>query len=51
MTVKMLPKDDERGLELGVDYLTKPFTCQELLRAIETKLKHTTNIVEQLVKI
>ena len=51
LTVKMLPKDDDRGLELGVDYLTKPFTCHELLSAIETKLKHTPNIVDRLVKI
>jgi CheY-like chemotaxis protein len=51
LTVKMLPKDDDRGLELGVDYLTKPFTCHELLKAIEIKLERSTNQIDRLVKI
>ncbi len=38
LTVKMLPKDSDLDRELGVDYLTKPFTCQELLSAIYLQL-------------
>jgi CheY-like chemotaxis protein len=51
LTVKMLPKDDDRGLEPGVDYLTKPFTCHELLKAIEIKLDRSTNQIDRLVEI
>jgi CheY-like chemotaxis protein len=51
LTVKMLPEDDDRGLELGVDYLTKPFTCHELLKAIEIKLARHSNPTKQLVEI
>ena len=38
LTVKMLPKDSDRGMQLGIDYLTKPFTCHELLNAVHIKL-------------
>jgi DNA-binding response OmpR family regulator len=51
LTVKMLPQDDDRGLELGVDYLTKPFTCHELLKAIEIKLERSINQSDRLVKM
>ena len=44
LTVKMLPKDSDRGMKLGIDYLTKPFTCHELLNAVHIKLDQNNKI-------
>ena len=43
LTVKMLPKDNNLNRELGVDYLTKPFICQELLNAVHIQLERSKN--------
>ncbi|AFZ19118.1 hybrid sensor histidine kinase/response regulator [Allocoleopsis franciscana] len=40
LTAKATPVDRRQGMELGADdFLTKPFTIQELLRAISARLK------------
>ncbi|WP_240543711.1 response regulator transcription factor [Spirosoma foliorum] len=40
LTAKSDPTDLRRGMELGADdYLTKPFTLQNLLNTIESQLK------------
>jgi DNA-binding response OmpR family regulator len=45
LTAKATKDDLRQGMELGADdYLTKPFTANELLRAISTRLeKHRRN--------
>ena len=50
LTVKMLPKDNNRGMKLGIDYLTKPFTCHELLNAVHLKIAQT-NKLEQCLSL
>gem|GEM_PF-4558183 len=47
----MLPKDNDRGFDLGVDYLTKPFTCHELLSAINLKLTRSNNNIEHSLQV
>ncbi|KST68935.1 two-component system sensor histidine kinase/response regulator [Mastigocoleus testarum BC008] len=40
LTAKASSSDFRQGMELGADdYLTKPFTCKELLRAVASKFK------------
>lgn len=40
--------DIRKGMDLGSDdYLTKPFTCSEVLNAVETRLKKQTAITEK----
>lgn len=40
--------DVRQGMDLGADdYLTKPFTCAEVLGAVETRLKKQAMITEQ----
>ena len=39
LTARVARADTRKGMELGADdYLTKPFTRQELLKAISTRL-------------
>ncbi|MGI0481171.1 response regulator transcription factor [Geminocystis sp. CENA526] len=48
VTAKVEKKDFRQGMGLGADdYLTKPFTPQELLEAIESRLQRHENITEQ----
>ena len=51
LTVKMLPKDSDLDRELGVDYLTKPFTCQELLSAIYIQLERSKTNTNNSAKV
>lgn len=47
-TAKASKADLRRGMELGADdYLTKPFTADELLNAISTRLKKQATITQQ----
>ncbi|MUL38594.1 EAL domain-containing response regulator [Gloeocapsopsis dulcis] len=47
-TAKASKSDLRRGMELGADdYLTKPFTADELLNAIATRLEKQATIIQQ----
>jgi two-component system, sensor histidine kinase and response regulator len=47
MTARVSREDMRRGMELGADdYLTKPFTSEELLKAVETQLKKQEQLHE-----
>lgn len=49
LTAKVSKADMRQGMDLGADdYLTKPFTAQELLAAIDARLKKNADLVKQL---
>ncbi len=49
LTAKVSKADMRQGMELGADdYLTKPFTAQELLAAIDARLKKNADLVKQI---
>ena len=48
LTAKASKEDWRRGMNIGADdYLTKPFTAQELLTVIRTRLEKHTEIVRR----
>jgi two-component system sensor histidine kinase/response regulator len=48
LTAKTSRADMRRGMELGADdYLTKPFTHQELTSAVKTRLEKQANIMQE----
>ncbi len=52
LTARVDKSDIRQGMELGADdYLTKPFTSKELLRAIETRLKRQQKVVGEYAKV
>jgi two-component system, OmpR family, alkaline phosphatase synthesis response regulator PhoP len=47
LTAKSIQKDRREGMKLGAnDYLTKPFTCDELLNAVRTQLERTQIVMK-----
>lgn len=51
LSAKADKKDIRRGMDHGADdYLTKPFTLQELLRSIQTRLDRNESTKKQLLK-
>lgn len=51
LTAKTDRADMRKGMELGADdYITKPFTRAELLRAIETRFSKTSSMVDKYQK-
>jgi diguanylate cyclase (GGDEF)-like protein len=49
LTAKVSKADMRQGMDLGADdYLTKPFTVQELLAAIDTRLKKNADLIKQI---
>ncbi len=52
LTAKIDKTDIRQGMELGADdYLTKPFTSKELVKAIDTRLKRQEKIVSEYAKV
>ncbi len=52
LTAKVDKSDIRQGMELGADdYLTKPFTYKELLKAIETRLDRQQRIIGEFAKV
>lgn len=48
LTAKTAPEEQRAGMELGADdYLTKPFTEEELLAAVETQLEKYATLQER----
>lgn len=51
LTAKVDKSDFRTGMELGADdYITKPFTCDELLRAIAARLQRQKSIIQPLTE-
>ncbi|MDB5190981.1 MAG: Hybrid sensor histidine kinase/response regulator [Segetibacter sp.] len=52
LTARVDKNDIRTGMDLGADdYLTKPFTYKELLRAIETRLKRQEKVIGEYAKV
>ena len=52
LTARIDKNDIRQGMELGADdYITKPFTSKELVRAIETRLKRQDKVIGQYAKV
>ncbi|MCW3111142.1 MAG: Hybrid sensor histidine kinase/response regulator [Segetibacter sp.] len=52
LTARVDKNDVRQGMDLGADdYLTKPFTYKELLRAIESRLKRQQKIIGEYAKV
>lgn len=52
LTARVDKNDIRQGMDLGADdYLTKPFTYKELLRAIESRLKRQQKIIGEYAKV
>jgi DNA-binding response OmpR family regulator/anti-sigma regulatory factor (Ser/Thr protein kinase) len=52
LTARVDKSDIRQGMDLGADdYITKPFTTKELVRAIETRLKRQEKIISQYQKV
>jgi diguanylate cyclase (GGDEF)-like protein len=51
LTAKVSKNDMRRGMDLGADdYLTKPFTAQELMAAISARLKQKDDLINFLTQ-
>jgi two-component system, OmpR family, alkaline phosphatase synthesis response regulator PhoP len=47
LTAQSIHQDRRQGMELGAnDYLTKPFTCDELLNAVRTQLERSEIVMK-----
>lgn len=47
LTAQSIHTDRRQGMELGAnDYLTKPFTCDELVKAVRTQLERHTSMMQ-----
>jgi two-component system, OmpR family, alkaline phosphatase synthesis response regulator PhoP len=47
LTAQSIQKDRRQGMELGAsDYLTKPFTCEELLKAVNVQLERSARTMQ-----
>ncbi len=47
LTAQSIQKNRRQGMELGAnDYLTKPFTCDELLNAVRTQLERSEIVMK-----
>jgi DNA-binding response OmpR family regulator len=52
LTARVDKNDVRQGMDLGADdYLTKPFTYKELLKAIESRLKRQQKIIGEYAKV
>jgi DNA-binding response OmpR family regulator/two-component sensor histidine kinase len=52
LTARVDKNDIRQGMDLGADdYLTKPFTYKELLKAIETRLKRHEKVIGAYTKV
>jgi signal transduction histidine kinase len=52
LTARVDKNDIRQGMELGADdYITKPFSSKDLVRAIETRLKRQEKIIGQYEKV
>jgi signal transduction histidine kinase len=52
LTARVDKNDIRQGMDLGADdYITKPFTSKELLRAIETRLRRQDKVIGQYAKV
>jgi len=52
LTARVDKNDVRQGMDLGADdYLTKPFTYKELLKAIETRLKRQQKVIGEYAKV
>jgi len=52
LTARVDKNDVRQGMDLGADdYLTKPFTYKELVKAIETRLKRHEKIINEYSKV
>ncbi len=52
LTARVDKNDIRQGMELGADdYITKPFTSKELVRAIQTRLKRQEKVIGQYAKV
>jgi DNA-binding response OmpR family regulator/anti-sigma regulatory factor (Ser/Thr protein kinase) len=52
LTAKIDKQDVRQGMDLGADdYLTKPFTAKELVKAIETRLKRQQKVIDEYAKV
>jgi DNA-binding response OmpR family regulator len=52
LTARVDKNDIRQGMDLGADdYITKPFSSKELVRAIETRLKRQEKIIGQYEKV
>jgi two-component system, sensor histidine kinase and response regulator len=52
LTARVDKTDIRQGMDLGADdYLTKPFTYKELLKAIETRLKRQQKVIGEYAKV
>lgn len=52
LTARIDKSDVRNGMDLGADdYITKPFTSKELLRAIDTRLKRQEKVINQYAKV
>ncbi|MDQ6814617.1 MAG: response regulator [Bacteroidota bacterium] len=52
LTARVDKNDVRQGMDLGADdYLTKPFTYKELLKAIESRLKRQDKIIGEYAKV
>ena len=51
LTAQSIHQDRRQGMELGAnDYLTKPFTCDELLNAVRTQLERSEIVMKHYFK-
>src|SRR5690349_19810331 len=52
LTARVDKSDVRQGMDLGADdYLTKPFTYKELLKAIDTRLKRQQKVIGEYAKV
>lgn len=52
LTAKIDKSDVRQGMELGADdYLTKPFSAKDLIKAIETRLRKQEKVIAEYAKV